>query len=139
MYPTLCDFDLDSISRLLNSPERQPEYRRDRPHDEFLMNLPATIKTLKQKRRDAEKAADNTGKAPRQPTKDELRAEAEEEAPAILLDIHDAVTEMRRMAKLGAKGYFIVAELKENIARLPESVQRKILGENTAKIYGLPI
>ena len=43
----LCGFDLDSISRLLNPPERQPEYRRGRPHAEFLMNLPAACAELK--------------------------------------------------------------------------------------------
>jgi len=35
--------------------------------------------------------------------------------------------------------YGVVAELKENIVRLPESAQRKILGENAAKIYCLPM
>jgi uncharacterized protein len=35
--------------------------------------------------------------------------------------------------------YGVVAELKENIARLPESAQRKILGENAARIYCLPM
>jgi DNA-binding transcriptional MocR family regulator len=35
--------------------------------------------------------------------------------------------------------YGVVAELMEHIARLPESAQRKILGENAAKIYCLPM
>ena len=35
--------------------------------------------------------------------------------------------------------YSVVAELKENIARLLESAQRKILGENAATIYCLPM
>jgi len=35
--------------------------------------------------------------------------------------------------------YGVVAELKKNIACLPESAQRKILGENAAKIYCLPM
>ena len=34
--------------------------------------------------------------------------------------------------------YGAVAELKENIKRLPESAQRKILGENATKLYRLP-
>ena len=42
----LCGFDLACLSRLLHSPERQPEYRRDRPHVEFVMNLPATSRQL---------------------------------------------------------------------------------------------
>lgn len=44
----LCGFDLACVSRLLHSPERQPDYRRDRPHVEFLTNLPATVAELKQ-------------------------------------------------------------------------------------------
>ena len=52
--------------------------------------LKDAIKTQKQLRRDAEKAAEKKGTPPPLPTKDELRAEAEEEAPAILLDILDA-------------------------------------------------
>ncbi len=43
----LCGFDLATISRFLNPPERQPEYRRSRSHGEFLMNLPATASDLK--------------------------------------------------------------------------------------------
>ena len=43
----LCGLDLDRISRYLRMPARQPEYRRDRPHSDFLMNLPADLDTLK--------------------------------------------------------------------------------------------
>jgi predicted TIM-barrel fold metal-dependent hydrolase len=35
--------------------------------------------------------------------------------------------------------YGVVEELREHIARLPESAQRKLLGENAAKIYCLPM
>jgi hypothetical protein len=52
--------------------------------------LKDTIKTLKQKRIDAEKAAEKAGQPIRYPTADELRAEADEEAPAILLTISGA-------------------------------------------------
>ena len=31
----------------------------------------------------------------------------------------------------------VVAELKENIARLPEGAQRKLLGDNAVEVYGL--
>jgi lipoate-protein ligase A len=44
----LAGFDRDRISRYLKPPERQPEYRRGRPHDNFVMNLHATIAELKQ-------------------------------------------------------------------------------------------
>ena len=33
--------------------------------------------------------------------------------------------------------YGVVAELKENIERMPESAQRKLLGENAIEVYGL--
>ncbi|WP_439632111.1 lipoate--protein ligase family protein [Gemmata sp.] len=43
----LCGFDLSLVGRYLNAPERQPEYRRDRAHDEFVVNLPAAIAEVK--------------------------------------------------------------------------------------------
>ena len=43
----LYGFDLGRISRYLKPPERQPGYRRDRPHDDFLMNLPADAASLR--------------------------------------------------------------------------------------------
>jgi lipoate-protein ligase A len=36
----LHDFPLDLIERCLAMPPRQPEYRRQRPHREFVVNLP---------------------------------------------------------------------------------------------------
>jgi lipoate-protein ligase A len=38
----LYDFPLDLVSVCLQTPPRQPEYRRGRSHDEFLVNLPAS-------------------------------------------------------------------------------------------------
>jgi lipoate-protein ligase A len=43
----LCGFDLARVSRYLNAPERQPEYRRDRPHAEFVANLPISVEEAK--------------------------------------------------------------------------------------------
>ncbi len=43
----LAGFDLDRMTRYLRTPSRQPEYRRDRAHADFLMNLPVDIDTLK--------------------------------------------------------------------------------------------
>ncbi|MCE9565386.1 MAG: lipoate--protein ligase family protein [Planctomycetes bacterium] len=43
----LCGSDLGLVPTYLNAPERQPEYRRDRPHTEFVMNLPTTIAEVK--------------------------------------------------------------------------------------------
>ena len=55
----------------------------------FTYYLKDGIKTLKQKRADAEKAAEKAGQPIRYATPEELRAEAVEEAPAILLTISD--------------------------------------------------
>jgi photosystem II stability/assembly factor-like uncharacterized protein len=52
--------------------------------------LKDAIKTLKQKRVDAEKDAEKAGRPIRYPTADELRAEADEEAPTILVTISGA-------------------------------------------------
>jgi lipoate-protein ligase A len=39
----LCGFDLSLVAKYLNPPERQPDYRHNRPHAEFIANLPATV------------------------------------------------------------------------------------------------
>jgi len=38
----LCGFDLVLVSKYLHAPEREPDYRRNRPHAEFVTNLPIT-------------------------------------------------------------------------------------------------
>jgi lipoate---protein ligase len=43
----LCGFDLTRVARYLNPPERQPDYRRDRPHAEFVTNLPIRVEEAK--------------------------------------------------------------------------------------------
>lgn len=43
----LCGFDLERVSRYLNAPEREPEYRRGRGHAEFVRNLPLTVEEAK--------------------------------------------------------------------------------------------
>lgn len=45
----LCGFDLEQISRYLNPPERQPEYRGDRAHREFVMNLHADVALVRER------------------------------------------------------------------------------------------
>jgi lipoate-protein ligase A len=42
----LLEFDLELISRLLRSPPRQPDYRRQRDHAAFVMNLPLDRATV---------------------------------------------------------------------------------------------
>ena len=43
----LYDFPLDLIGRCLEMPLRQPEYRRARPHEEFVANLPLDAAALR--------------------------------------------------------------------------------------------
>ena len=43
----LCGFDLALVAKYLHPPERQPDYRRDRPHAEFVTNLPIGVEDAK--------------------------------------------------------------------------------------------
>lgn len=56
----------------------------------FTYHLKDGLQTLKQKRTDTEKAAEKAGRPIAYPSADQLRAEAVEEAPAILLTVMDA-------------------------------------------------
>jgi lipoate-protein ligase A len=49
----LYDFDLPRLARLLNPPERSPDYRAGRSHLDFVMNLPTTSDHLKESLREA--------------------------------------------------------------------------------------
>ena len=51
-------FDMTLIPRYLKAPPRQPEYRRQRAHAEFLTNLPMTGETLERILRQVWQAAD---------------------------------------------------------------------------------
>ena len=42
----LYNFDLDRMERYLGTPERVPDYRRDRDHKAFLRNIPVTRRVL---------------------------------------------------------------------------------------------
>ena len=57
----LLDFNLSLIEELLKMPSRQPEYRRSRPHREFLMNLTLKPFTVKELMRSMWKASDLPG------------------------------------------------------------------------------
>ena len=57
----------------------------------FTYHLKEPLKTLKQQRVDAEKAAEKAGTPIAYPGNEQLRAEADEEAPTILLTISDSV------------------------------------------------
>ena len=43
----LCGFDIALMAKYLNAPERQPDYRQNRPHAEFVANLPSTAAEAK--------------------------------------------------------------------------------------------
>ena len=43
----LYNYDLTLIPQLLKTPPRQPEYRENRPHTDFITNLPLTASTLR--------------------------------------------------------------------------------------------
>lgn len=49
----LYDFDLASMARYLKQPARQPDYRHDRPHDQFVANLPLDSASLRRRLREA--------------------------------------------------------------------------------------
>lgn len=85
----------------------------------FTYYLKETLKTKKQQRRDAEKK----GPAAAYPTKDQLRAEAEEEAPTILVTIHDAEgKEVRSLTGPVTSGIHRVTwDLREPAASLPRA------------------
>jgi lipoate---protein ligase len=44
----LCGFAIELLAKYLHSPERQPDYRRNRSHAEFVTNVPATPAQLKE-------------------------------------------------------------------------------------------
>jgi lipoate-protein ligase A len=43
----LCGFKISQLARYLLAPERQPDYRRGRAHEDFAVNVPATSAALK--------------------------------------------------------------------------------------------
>jgi len=71
----------------------------------FTYYLKDSYKSLKQKRQDAQKDAEKAKKDPPIPTHAELTAEADEEAPAIILTVTDAQNRIvRRITGTNAKG-----------------------------------
>jgi lipoate-protein ligase A len=60
----LLDFDLGLMEKYLTIPSRQPDYRMDRPHGHFLMNLNAPAPAIKTALRGAWQAAEEVGAAP---------------------------------------------------------------------------
>ncbi|HWW84600.1 MAG TPA: hypothetical protein VNZ26_13420, partial [Vicinamibacterales bacterium] len=99
--------------------------------------LDETIKTLKEKRNDAEKAAQKAGQPIHYPTPDELRAEADEESPAILLTVGDSEgSPIRVLTGPVTKGLQRVAwDLRLPAHRLPPNRPR---GE-VEELFGDPL
>jgi photosystem II stability/assembly factor-like uncharacterized protein len=95
------------------------------------------VKTLKQKRVDAEKAAEKAGRPIRYPTPDELRAEAQEEPPAILVTIANAGgTPVRIITGPVEKGLHRVAwDLRAPAHQLPPNRPRGEIEE----LFGDPL
>ena len=62
----LYDFDLGQVGRYLHPPAQQPDYRNQRDHAAFLMNLPIPRAELARRLRTAWQAADETTAWPRE-------------------------------------------------------------------------
>jgi photosystem II stability/assembly factor-like uncharacterized protein len=103
----------------------------------FTYYLKDGLKTLKQKRTDAEAAAEKAGQPITYPTAEQLRAEAAEEAPAILLTISDASgTPIRVVTGPVEKGLQRVAwDLRQPAHQLPPNRPRGELEE----LFGDPL
>lgn len=62
----LIDFDLPLIQRVLRPPPKQPDYREQRPHNEFVMNLDANAHEVKSALTGAWRATEECTALPRQ-------------------------------------------------------------------------
>jgi photosystem II stability/assembly factor-like uncharacterized protein len=87
----------------------------------FTYHLKETIRTRKEKRQEAEKEAAKKKAPPPYPTKDQLRAEDEEEAPAVVLSVADSKGNVvRKLTGPVTKGINRVAwDLREPAPALP--------------------
>jgi len=87
----------------------------------FTYYLKSDVQTQKEKRREAEKEAAKKGQTTPYPNFDQLRAEAEEEAPAILLTITDQTgAKIRTLTGPVKKGFHRVSwDLRDPAAILP--------------------
>jgi len=61
-------FDLEQVERYLRHPPRQPDYRQDREHAAFLINLPATAEELRTRLQEAWHAKTASTEYPRAET-----------------------------------------------------------------------
>lgn len=87
----------------------------------FTYFLKEGLKTRKQKRKEAEKAAEKAGMPPPYPSPEELRLEAEEEAPSVFLVVSDEEGNVVRSV-FGATGegmHRVTWDLRDPAATLP--------------------
>jgi photosystem II stability/assembly factor-like uncharacterized protein len=93
----------------------------------FTYYLKAALKTRKQLRKDAEKAAEKKGEAIQYPTPEELRLEAEEEAPSVFLVVKDAEGNVvRTVSGAVTEGtHRIMWDLRDPSATLPAARSRE--------------
>jgi photosystem II stability/assembly factor-like uncharacterized protein len=103
----------------------------------FTYHMKEGLKTLKEQRVEAEKAAEKAGRPMKYPTADELRAEADEEAPAMLLTVKDASgTPVRVITGPVQKGLQRVAwDLRAPAHQLPPNRPRGEIEE----LFGDPL
>jgi hypothetical protein len=103
----------------------------------FTYQLKEGLKTLKEKRTEAEQAAEKAGQPIRYPSADELRAEANEEPPAILLTVASASgTPVRVVTGPVGKGVQRVAwDLRAPAHQLPPNRPRSEIDE----LFGDPL
>src|SRR5438094_4171313 len=103
----------------------------------FTYHMKEGLKTLKEQRVEAEKAAEKAGRPIKYPTADELRAEADEEAPAMLLTLKDASgTPVRVITGPVQKGLQRVAwDLRAPAHQLPPNRPRGEIEE----LFGDPL
>jgi hypothetical protein len=103
----------------------------------FTYYVKDAIKTLKEKRIDAEQAAEKAGRPVQYPTAEQLRAEASEEAPTLLLTVSNAAgTPLRVLEGPVGKGMHRVTwDLRAPAHQLPPNRPRGELDE----LFGDPL
>lgn len=108
----------------------------------FTYRLKDGLKSLKQKRVDAEKAAEKAGRPIEYPSNDALRAEAEEEAPSILLTIRDSAgTPVRIITGPAGKGFQRAAwnlQLPAHVLPRPSSALDDLFDSGPSGPYVVP-
>jgi len=97
----------------------------------FTYYLRDALRTRRQRRQQAERAAERRGETPRYPTPEELRAEEQEEEPAIILTVKDAAGNVvRRLTGPTAAGMHRVAwDLRLPPPSIPQQAQQQPPGE----------